>query len=164
MCHLRGSLMCRLSVRFLVAALTFVVGLAAGALWSATTGTPELPTPAMMMPVLVAGPSCDKRTDGPRDSGATRVVSGGILNDRAISKPAPADPTAGTSLRLRGTVAVSVRVDEGGRVEAAWAVSGHPLLQQAAVAAAREARFAPTRLSGRPVKVAGLLTYDFARD
>jgi len=40
-------------------------------------------------------------------------------------------------------------------------VSGHPLLQQAAVAAARQAKFTPTKLNGSPVKVSGILTYNF---
>jgi len=40
-------------------------------------------------------------------------------------------------------------------------VSGHPLLRAAAVAAARGARFSPTKLSGQPVKVSGVITYNF---
>jgi outer membrane biosynthesis protein TonB len=52
-------------------------------------------------------------------------------------------------------------VDEKGSVTSARAVSGHPLLRPAAEAAARRARFSPTLLSGRPVKVRGVLTYDF---
>ena len=43
----------------------------------------------------------------------------------------------------------------------ATAVAGHPLLQQAAAAAARQARFSPTLLSGEPVKVSGVITYNF---
>lgn len=56
---------------------------------------------------------------------------------------------------------VEVTVDEEGYVISARAISGHPLLQQAAVKAARQARFAPTRLSGKPVKVRGVITYNF---
>ncbi len=58
-------------------------------------------------------------------------------------------------------VVVQVTVDESGNVMAAKAVSGHPLLQAAAVAAARQARFTPTLLSGKPVKISGMITYDF---
>jgi protein TonB len=60
-----------------------------------------------------------------------------------------------------GTVTVQVTIDESGNVVAAQAVSGHPLLQAAAVAAARQAKFSPTLLSGKPVKVTGVLTYNF---
>jgi len=40
-------------------------------------------------------------------------------------------------------------------------VSGHPLLRGAAEQAARGARFSPTLLSGQPVKVSGVITYNF---
>ena len=57
---------------------------------------------------------------------------------------------------------VQVTIDEYGNVIAARAVSGHPLLQAAAVAAARQAKFAPTFLLGEAVKVTGVITYNFA--
>ena len=89
------------------------------------------------------------------------VVSGGVLNGKAISKPTPAYPPIARAARASGTVTVQILVDESGRVISATAVSGHPLLQQAAVSAARQARFSPTLLSGQPVKVSGVITYNF---
>jgi protein TonB len=89
------------------------------------------------------------------------VVSGGVLNGKAISKPQPNYPPIAKAARASGTVTVQILVDESGRVVSASAVSGHPLLQQAAVAAARNARFSPTLLSGQPVKVSGVITYNF---
>jgi protein TonB len=89
------------------------------------------------------------------------IVSGGVLNGKAISKPQPTYPPIAKAARAAGTVTVQIVVDESGRVISASAVSGHPLLQQAAVAAARQARFSPTLLSGQPVKVSGVITYNF---
>ncbi|MBC7931086.1 MAG: energy transducer TonB [Rubrivivax sp.] len=89
------------------------------------------------------------------------VVSGGVLNGKAISKPQPTYPPIAKAARAQGTVTVQILVDESGRVVSASAVSGHPLLQQAAVSAARNARFSPTLLSGQPVKVSGVITYNF---
>jgi TonB family protein len=89
------------------------------------------------------------------------IISGGVLNGKAISKPQPAYPPIAKAARAAGVVTVQITVDESGRVVSASAVSGHPLLQQAAVTAAREARFSPTLLSGQPVKVSGVLTYNF---
>ncbi len=89
------------------------------------------------------------------------VVSGGVLNGKAISKPAPAYPPIAKAARAQGTVTVQILVDEAGRVVSASAVGGHPLLQAAAVAAARQARFSPTMLSGQAVKVSGVITYNF---
>ena len=89
------------------------------------------------------------------------VVSGGVLNGKAISKPQPAYPPIAKAARAQGTVSVQVLIDESGRVVSASAVSGHPLLQAASVQAARRARFSPTLLSGQPVKVSGVITYNF---
>jgi len=60
-----------------------------------------------------------------------------------------------------GTVIVHLLMEEAAYVISAHAVSGHPLLQAASVAAARQAKFAPTRLSGQPVKVNGVIQYNF---
>jgi outer membrane biosynthesis protein TonB len=56
---------------------------------------------------------------------------------------------------------VEVLVDESGSVIGARAISGPPLLQDASVNAARGAQFYPMRLQGEPVKVKGVITFDF---
>ncbi len=88
-------------------------------------------------------------------------ISGGVLNGKAISLPKPAYPPIARQAHASGTVVVQVTIDENGSVISAHAVSGHPLLQAVAVAAARGARFSPTKLSGQPVKVTGVITYNF---
>ncbi len=90
-----------------------------------------------------------------------KTVSGGVLNGKATSLPTPPYPAAAKAVRASGSVSVQVLIDESGRVISASAVSGHPLLRQAAEQAARGARFSPTLLSGQPVKVSGVITYNF---
>lgn len=92
---------------------------------------------------------------------AKAVISGGVLNGKAIEKPAPIYPEEAKAAGAAGSVVVKIVLDEDGKVEKAEAVSGHGLLQQAAVEAAYRARFSPTMLSGQPVKVAGVVTYNF---
>ena len=95
-------------------------------------------------------------------STSTRApISGGVLNGKATSLPAPEYPPIAKQAHASGAVTVQVTIDEGGNVIFARAVAGHPLLQAAAVTAARQAKFAPTRLSGQPVKVSGVLIYNF---
>ena len=89
------------------------------------------------------------------------AINGGVLNGKATSLPIPVYPTIARQAHASGAVTVEVTIGENGDVIAAHAVSGHPLLQAAAVTAARQASFAPTRLSGEPVKVAGVLIYNF---
>src|SRR5688572_3192443 len=88
-------------------------------------------------------------------------ISGGVLNGKAINLPKPAYPPIARAAHASGTVVVQVLIDENGSVVSATAVSGHPLLTQAAVNAARQARFSPTKLSGQPVKVTGVIQYNF---
>ena len=107
-----------------------------------------------------AAPAAAVPADAAAAKGKT-VVSGGVLNGKAISKPQPAYPPIAKAAGASGTVTVQILVDEEGNVVSASAVSGHPLLQQAAVAAAREAKFSPTFLSGQPVRVSGVVTYNF---
>jgi TonB family protein len=88
-------------------------------------------------------------------------IEGGVLNGKAVALPVPAYPDIARNARAQGSVEVRIMIDEGGNVIEAQAVSGHPLLRAAAVTAAREAKFSPTRLSGEPVKVTGVLTFNF---
>jgi TonB family protein len=88
-------------------------------------------------------------------------ISGGVMNGKAISLPRPDYPRIARSAHASGTVVVQVIIDEAGHVSAAHAVSGHPLLQGASVAAAKQAKFSPTKLCGEPVKVTGVITYNF---
>ena len=97
----------------------------------------------------------------PAKKAPPKTISGGVLNGKAVSLPKPAYPPAARAVRASGAVQVQVLIDEEGRVVSATAAGGHPLLQQAAVAAARQARFSPTLLSGQPVKVSGIITYNF---
>jgi len=90
-----------------------------------------------------------------------KQISGGVLNGKAISLPKPPYPPAAKAVRAGGSVSVQVLIDENGNVVSASAVSGHPLLRAAAASAARGAKFSPTKLSGQPVKVSGVITYNF---
>lgn len=99
--------------------------------------------------------------EAPRPTPPRAPISGGVLNGKAISLPKPQYPPIARAAHASGTVVVQVTIDENGNVIAAHAVSGHPLLQGAAVGAARQARFSPTKLSGQPVKVTGVIQYNF---
>ena len=91
----------------------------------------------------------------------SKPISKGVVNGSAISLPKPPYPAAARAVRAAGAVNVQVLIDENGSVVSASAVSGHPLLRQAAESAARGAKFKPTLLSGQPVKVNGVIVYNF---
>ncbi len=89
------------------------------------------------------------------------IVSKGVITGEAIELPKPAYPALAKQTGTHGSVNVQVLIDENGKVISAHAVSGHPLLCPEAVRAAYRARFSPTRLSDQPVKVSGVITYNF---
>jgi TonB family protein len=99
--------------------------------------------------------------DAEREETRKKVVAGGVLNGHVLSKPRPEYPSAAKSQRASGTVVVYIIVDEAGKVMKAEAVCGHPALTKASEDAARQARFTPTLLEGQPVKVSGVITYNF---
>jgi len=90
-----------------------------------------------------------------------KPVSGGVLNGKALSLPVPRYPDIARRSRTSGKVEVQVVVDENGAVISAQALSGPAPLRDAAVDAAKHARFSPTKLSGAPVKVSGTIDYNF---
>ena len=106
-------------------------------------------------------------TEGEKPNNATNAnnktdpkkpINGGMLNGKAIYLPQPE-----VSGEATGVVLVQVLIDEQGSVIEAKAVSGPRNLQDAAVSAARLARFTPTMLMGEPVKVSGTLSYNFGK-
>src|SRR5207247_1880033 len=90
--------------------------------------------------------------------------SGGVLQGSATRRVEPAYPPLARAARVSGAVVVEVTIDEDGKVISARAISGHPLLKDAAVTAAQGWTFQRTELSGVAVKVIGTLTFNFVAD
>ena len=90
-----------------------------------------------------------------------RQISGGVLNGKATYLEKPPYPAEARANRDGGAVTIQVLIDEEGKVIRAGAVTGAPTLQFAAREAACKARFSPTKLAGDPVKVSGVITYNF---
>jgi TonB family protein len=97
----------------------------------------------------------------PKSAPVLVPISNRVLNGQALSLPAPAYPEAARRMQLIGSVRVEVVVDENGKVVEAKAVSGPAILRDGSVQAAYRARFTPTKLSGKPVKVSGSIVYNF---
>ena len=95
-----------------------------------------------------------------RGSGEGRKMRG--LGGQKLYAPEPVYPPIAKAAGAEGVVSVRITVDEDGNVVEARAVSGHPLLQSAAVDAARASKFKPTVVDGKPVKVSGVISYVFA--
>ena len=84
-----------------------------------------------------------------------------ILNGRALKLVTPSYPVIARKAHASGTVLVKVLIDEEGKVIAATAISGHPLLFALCVQAAKDSLFSPTLFGDKPVKVTGMIQYNF---
>lgn len=87
--------------------------------------------------------------------------SAGVLNGKATALPKPVYPQTARITRPSGPVSVQILITETGEVFSAEAKSGDAQLRKSAETAACGARFSPTLLSGQPVKVSGVITYNF---
>ncbi len=89
------------------------------------------------------------------------IISKGPINGQAVLLPKPAYPPLAKQAGIQGTVSVQVLIDESGRVISAKAIAGSPFLTGEAQKAALQAKFSPTMLGDQPVKVSGVITYNF---
>jgi TonB family protein len=84
-----------------------------------------------------------------------------VVNGKAINLPKPEFPQIAKAIKAAGDVQVQVVIDKKGNVIKAKAVSGHPFLRANAIKAALKSTFEPVKLSGKPIKVTGVIVYKF---
>ena len=92
---------------------------------------------------------------------AEDVVKSDVINGTALKLEKPEYPSAARAVRASGSVLVRVLVDEKGTVIKANSFCGHPLLRVGAAQAALKSKFSPTLVDGKPVKVTGIIVYNF---
>ena len=90
-----------------------------------------------------------------------KCISGGVLNGKITSLELPAYPLKAQEKQIEGTVTVQLLFNEDGEVISVHPVSGPEELWAASVKAAVTPRFQPTKLSGKPIKVRGVLHVNF---
>lgn len=84
-----------------------------------------------------------------------------IIYSSAIRRVVPLYPPKAKKSRIVGLATVEMLISEDGDVLWVRAVSGHEFFKEAAAAAARGWKFQPSTARGRPVRVIGLLTFNF---
>ncbi len=94
----------------------------------------------------------------PNSDGAIWI---GVLNSKAINLVQPQYSPAAKAVRASGEVNVQVVLDENGDVISVKSTSGEYVLRPAAEKAARASKFNPTISNGKPVKVTGVIVYNF---
>jgi TonB family protein len=90
-----------------------------------------------------------------------KCISGGVLNGKIVSVESPPYPQQAQEKQIEGTVTVQLVFNEDGEVISASPVSGPEELWAASVKAAVTTRFHPIKLSGKPIKMQGVLLVNF---
>ncbi len=88
----------------------------------------------------------------PKQTGPLRV-GGNVQAARIINRVQPIYPPLARQTRISGTVRLHAIIGKDGTIQQLEVMSGHPLLQQAALDAVRQWRYQPTLLNGDPVEV-----------
>jgi protein TonB len=84
----------------------------------------------------------------------SRIRQGGNVTAASlINKVNPVYPPLARQTRISGTVRLHAIIGKDGAIQQLEVMSGHPLLQQAALDAVRQWRYRPTLLNGEPVEV-----------
>jgi len=139
---------------------------------AATAQPPQTPQPAQ--PAQAAQPAqpaqpAEPAEPGEKDKDSDKDQSWKEKKDKIkkgelIEAPRPDYPDEIKEQKIEGIVVVVITIGNDGNVIYAKAKSGPEALYGVSEAAARKARFKPTMLDGQPVKVTGLMTYDFVLD
>ncbi len=111
-------------------------------------------------PGLHAGPARD--TAEPARSPLRVRVGGDIREPVKVRDVVPVYPPLALAARVQGPVVLQCVITTEGRVSEVVVVSGHPLLNDAALAAVRGWRYRPTLLNGEPVSVILTVTVTFS--
>lgn len=87
----------------------------------------------------------------------------GLIMGSPIKLVKPKYPKAARKQKISGQVSVHLLIDVDGMVVCAEAIDGPPELHDVSEAAGLKTRYTPTTLWGQPIKVSGIITYNFVR-
>jgi protein TonB len=73
----------------------------------------------------------------------------------------PIYPPEARAARIQGVVLLQATIDKQGTVVGLQVLSGHPLLNQAALDAVQQWRYKPVLLNGQPIEVITTVTINF---
>jgi periplasmic protein TonB len=88
-------------------------------------------------------------------------LGGKVQAANLIYQVSPVYPPLARQARVQGVVVMEALINREGLIESLHIVSGHPLLNQAALDAVKQWKYRPTMLNGEPVEVITTVTVTF---
>ncbi len=101
----------------------------------------------------ILGGSVGSNPPPPKEAPKRIRVGGQVQQASLINKVQPVYPPLAKQARISGTVRLQAVIAKDGSIIELQVLSGHPLLQQAALDAVRQWKYRPTLLNGDPVEV-----------
>src|SRR5439155_22761758 len=92
----------------------------------------------------------------------TNRRGGNVQATNHIYQVNPVYPPLARQIRVQGAVVMEAVINKEGSIESLRVISGHPLLNQAALDAVKQWRYRPTMLNGEPVEVITTVTVTFS--
>jgi len=115
----------------------------------------DVPPPPPPTPTPVVKPAAT-----PTPEKVVRLTSM-LTQGRVLRRVQPPYPVIAKQARIEGSVRVQIDISEDGAVTNVTLLSGHPLLNDAALRAAKQWQFIPTELNGQRVRAIGMITFNF---
>jgi protein TonB len=113
---------------------------------------PNIPAPAVPVP------------PAPGETKGSSKAGGQIQQAVLISKKDPEYPKLARQTGAKGAVKLTATVGKDGRVKSVKVISGHPMLQAAAIEAVKQWIYKPTLLNGQPVETDTEIQLNFVGD
>lgn len=175
----RRHLVARIALGLLMLVMLAALGTSSYFSWSWWTEAGILPPPATMPapefaspppppppPPPTPPPSTPPRPQAPplpeaRPERTPVRVGGEIVAPAKVRNVNPDYPDIAKQARVQGIVTLEATLDERGHVSDVRVLRGIPLLDQAAIDAVRQWRYAPTLMNGIPVPVILTVTVNF---
>lgn len=88
-------------------------------------------------------------------------VGGNLVAPKPIKKVSPEYPDLARTARLGAIIIMEAQVDTRGQVKTVNVLRGHPLFDEAAVAAVKQWRYRPLLLNGEPTEFILTVTITF---
>jgi len=114
---------------------------------------PPPPPPPTPTPIVKPAPT-------PAPDTVVRLTSK-LTQGRVLRRVQPSYPVIAKQAHIQGSVQVQIDISDTGAVTNVTLLSGHPLLREAALQAAKQWLFIPTELNGQRVRAIGVITFNF---
>ncbi len=88
-------------------------------------------------------------------------IGGDVAQANLISSPKPQYPALARAARVQGVVLLNATISKEGTIKDLKVISGHPLLNEAAMEAVRQWRYKPQMLNQQPIEVITTITVNF---